>query len=159
MQLNFFRLWDKPKKNYNLEAYFETPLMLKTVKVDMVISWLVQPPKINHEHKLGNLTILWNPPISQVYNQELRQFEFLAGCDGIFWSTWIETSGALLSINMPMVSIYGAHTTALLHVTNTSNNCADFASFYRTRPIITRRLYTFYPLFEVQKRFFKEIFS
>ena len=30
---------------------------------------------------------------------------------------------------------------------------------YRTRAIITRGLYTFYPLFEVQKRFFKELFS
>ena len=29
---------------------------------------------------------------------------------------------------------------------------------YRTRAIITRGLYTFYPLFEVQKRFFKEFF-
>ena len=29
----------------------------------------------------------------------------------------------------------------------------------RTRAIITRGLYTFYPLFEVQKRFFKELFS
>ena len=32
----------------------------------------------------------------------------------------------------------------------------DFA--YRTRAIITRGLYTFYPLFEVQKRFFKGFF-
>ena len=30
---------------------------------------------------------------------------------------------------------------------------------YRTRAIITRGLYTFYPLFEGQKRFFKEFFS
>ena len=30
---------------------------------------------------------------------------------------------------------------------------------YRTRAIITRGLYTFYPLFEVQKRFFKGLFS
>ena len=30
---------------------------------------------------------------------------------------------------------------------------------YRTRAIITRGLYTFYPLFEVQKRFFKGPFS
>ena len=30
---------------------------------------------------------------------------------------------------------------------------------YRTRAIITRGLYIFYPLFEVQKRFFKELFS
>ena len=30
---------------------------------------------------------------------------------------------------------------------------------YRTRAIITRGLYTFYPLFEGQKRFFKEVFS
>ena len=29
---------------------------------------------------------------------------------------------------------------------------------YRTRAIITRGLYTFYPLFEVQKRFFKGLF-
>ena len=29
---------------------------------------------------------------------------------------------------------------------------------YRTRAIITRGLYTFYPLFEVQKRFFKGFF-
>ena len=29
---------------------------------------------------------------------------------------------------------------------------------YRTRAIITRGLYTFYPLFEDQKRFFKEVF-
>ena len=29
---------------------------------------------------------------------------------------------------------------------------------YRTRAIITRGLYIFYPLFEVQKRFFKELF-
>ena len=28
-------------------------------------------------------------------------------------------------------------------------------TIYRTRAIITRGLYTFYPLFEVQKRFFK----
>ena len=32
-------------------------------------------------------------------------------------------------------------------------------SMYRTRAIITRGLYTFYSLFEVQKRFFKEVFS
>ena len=30
---------------------------------------------------------------------------------------------------------------------------------YRTRAIITRGLYSFYPLFEVQKRFFKGLFS
>ena len=30
---------------------------------------------------------------------------------------------------------------------------------YRTRAIITRGWYTFYPLFEVQKRFFKGLFS
>ena len=30
---------------------------------------------------------------------------------------------------------------------------------YRTRAIITRGLYIFYPLFEVQKRFFKGLFS
>jgi hypothetical protein len=30
---------------------------------------------------------------------------------------------------------------------------------YRTRAIISRGLYTFYPIFEVQKRLFKEIFS
>ena len=30
---------------------------------------------------------------------------------------------------------------------------------YRTRAIITRGLYTFYPLFGVQKRFFKGLFS
>jgi hypothetical protein len=29
---------------------------------------------------------------------------------------------------------------------------------YRTRAIITRGLYNFYPLFEVQKRFFKGFF-
>ena len=32
-------------------------------------------------------------------------------------------------------------------------------TIYRTRAIITRGLYTFYPLFEVQKRFFKGLFS
>ena len=31
-------------------------------------------------------------------------------------------------------------------------------SEYRTRAIITRGLYTFYPIFESQKRFFKELF-
>ena len=30
---------------------------------------------------------------------------------------------------------------------------------YRTRAIITRGLYNFYPLLEVQKRFFKRLFS
>ena len=30
---------------------------------------------------------------------------------------------------------------------------------YRTRAIITRGLYTFYPIFEGQKRVFKELFS
>ena len=30
---------------------------------------------------------------------------------------------------------------------------------YRTRAIITRGLYIFYPLFEGQKRFFKGLFS
>ena len=30
---------------------------------------------------------------------------------------------------------------------------------YRTRAILTRGLYTFYPIFEAQKRFFKELFS
>ena len=30
---------------------------------------------------------------------------------------------------------------------------------YRTRAIITRGLYTFYPIFEGQKRLFKELFS
>ena len=30
---------------------------------------------------------------------------------------------------------------------------------YRTRAIITRGLYTFYFIFEVQKRLFKELFS
>jgi hypothetical protein len=30
---------------------------------------------------------------------------------------------------------------------------------YRTRAIITRGLYIFYPLFGSQKRFFKEVFS
>ena len=34
-----------------------------------------------------------------------------------------------------------------------------YESAYRTRAIITRGLYTFYPLFEVQKRFFQELFS
>ena len=29
---------------------------------------------------------------------------------------------------------------------------------YRTRAIITRGLYSFYPLFEVQKRFFKGLY-
>ena len=32
-------------------------------------------------------------------------------------------------------------------------------SMYRTRTIITRGFYSFYPLFEVQKRFFTELFS
>ena len=32
-------------------------------------------------------------------------------------------------------------------------------NIYRTRAIITRGLYTFYPLFEVQKRFFKGLFA
>ena len=32
------------------------------------------------------------------------------------------------------------------------------SSTYRTRAIITRGLYTFYPIFESQKRFFKEFF-
>ena len=32
-------------------------------------------------------------------------------------------------------------------------------SRYRTRAIITRGLYSFYPLFEAQKRFFKGLFS
>ena len=36
---------------------------------------------------------------------------------------------------------------------------AEFITMYRTRAIITRGLYTFYPLFEVQKRFFKGLFS
>ena len=31
-------------------------------------------------------------------------------------------------------------------------------SMYRTRAIITRGLYTFYPIFKGQKRFFKELF-
>ena len=31
-------------------------------------------------------------------------------------------------------------------------------SSYRTRAIITRGMYTFYPIFEGQKRFFKELF-
>ena len=31
-------------------------------------------------------------------------------------------------------------------------------SMYRTRAIITRGLYNFYPIFEVQKRLFKELF-
>ena len=31
------------------------------------------------------------------------------------------------------------------------------SNIYRTRAIITRGLYTFYPLFEGQKRFFKEL--
>ena len=35
----------------------------------------------------------------------------------------------------------------------------DNLGTYRTRAIITRGLYTFYPLFEVQKRFFKGLFS
>ena len=35
----------------------------------------------------------------------------------------------------------------------------SYFSIYRTRAIITRGLYIFYPLFEVQKRFFKELFS
>ena len=30
---------------------------------------------------------------------------------------------------------------------------------YRTRAIITRGLYTFYPIFNGQKRLFKELFS
>ena len=33
-----------------------------------------------------------------------------------------------------------------------------YLSMYRTRAIITRGLYTFYPIFEGQKRFFKELF-
>ena len=32
-------------------------------------------------------------------------------------------------------------------------------SIYRTRAIITRGLYFFNPIFEAQKRFFKELFS
>ena len=32
-------------------------------------------------------------------------------------------------------------------------------TIYRTRAIITRGLYTFYPLFEGQKCFFKDVFS
>ena len=31
--------------------------------------------------------------------------------------------------------------------------------YYRTRAITNRGLYTFYPLFEVQKRFFEGLFS
>ena len=39
-------------------------------------------------------------------------------------------------------------------------NITDQSSFdYRMRAIITRGLYTFYPLFEVKKRFFKGNFS
>ena len=34
-----------------------------------------------------------------------------------------------------------------------------FQYTYRTRAIITRGLYTFYPIFEGQKRFFKVLFS
>ena len=38
-------------------------------------------------------------------------------------------------------------------------NLTGKKSIYRMRALITRGLYTFYPLFEVQKRFFKEPFS
>ena len=45
--------------------------------------------------------------------------------------------------------------------TNHKSDCIlkIYYLIYRTRAIITRGLYTFYPLFEVQKRFFKELFS
>ena len=36
---------------------------------------------------------------------------------------------------------------------------SSLENIYRTSAIITRGLYTFYPLFEVQKRFFKGLFS
>ena len=38
-------------------------------------------------------------------------------------------------------------------------DCVNFHFVYRTHAIITGGLYTFYPLFEVQKRFFKVLFS
>ena len=37
--------------------------------------------------------------------------------------------------------------------------CPICNDIYRTRAIITRGLYSFYPLFELQKRFFKGHFS
>ena len=39
-----------------------------------------------------------------------------------------------------------------------NNGSVKVFSNYRTRAIITRGLYTFYPIFEGQKRFFKELF-
>ena len=39
------------------------------------------------------------------------------------------------------------------------NNLQTIVIKYRTRAIITRGLYIFYPLFEGQKRFFKGLFS
>ena len=30
---------------------------------------------------------------------------------GVIWASWIEIGGALVAINMPLVSIFGAHTT------------------------------------------------
>ena len=44
-------------------------------------------------------------------------------------------------------------------VSNSINVDLTLQCKYRTRAIITRGLYTFYPLFEVQKRFFKGLFS
>ena len=49
-----------------------------------------------------------------------------------------------------MVLIWGAF--------NNYANEQEGVDTYRTRAIITRGLYTFYPIFEVQKRFFNELF-
>ena len=48
---------------------------------------------------------------------------------------------------------------AVMCTTQWSKKNLKYHQRYRTRSIITRGLYTFYPLFEGQKRFFKEFFS
>ena len=59
-----------------------------------------------------------------------------------------------MSFNIPQWEIYMANP-------KTSNTFSPiFPSFvYRTRAIITRGLYTFYPILEVQKRLFKVLFT
>ena len=75
----------------------------------------------------------------------------------------IQTAVWLLKFNktQSLIQIYEAKSTT----TDKSWFKQDFklqveiSPTYRTRAIITRGLYTFYPLFEVQKRFFKGLFS
>ena len=59
-------------------------------------------------------------------------------------------------------NFFGVQTASVIHLLEYCQNhetSGNIVNTYHTRTIITRGLYTFYPIFEVQKHFFKDVFS